>query len=327
MKKLYFIFCSLFCLGIGTGEAQYTVLHIFNDTTGGYPYHGSLTLSGNTLYGMAWFGGAHDSGCIFSIHTNGSGYKDLWDFNGIDGCNPEGSLTLSGNVLYGMTSAYQGTIEGSIFSIDTNGNNFKDLLDFNGTNGAHPLGDLTLSGKMMYGMTANGGAHDSGCIFSIDTNGNEYKDLFDFTKTTGTIPLGSLAISGKVLYGMTSLAGANNDGCIFSIDTNGTRYKDLLDFNGISNPEGASSWGSLTFSGNMLYGMTYWGGANNDGVIFSVDTNGNKYRDLLDFNSATNGTNPQGNLTLSGNVLYGMSTSKGTHNGGYIFSIDTNGNG
>ncbi len=70
-------------------------------------------------------------------------------------------------------------------------------------------------------------------------------------------------------------------GCIFSIDTNGSKYTDIFDFNGTNGatPQG----GSLILSRNILSGMTEFGGVNNDGCIFSVDTNGSGYKKLLDF--------------------------------------------
>jgi len=68
--------------------------------------------------------------------------------------------------------------------------------------------------------------------------------------------------------------------------------------------------------------MTLGGGANlYYGCIFSVDTNGNNYKDMFDFNG-TNGDNPFGSLTLSGNRVYGMTDSGGTNNDGVIFSFN-----
>ena len=49
---------------------------------------GSEMKIGGMLYGMTSKGGANHQGCIFSIDTNGSNYRDLFDFNGIGGANP-----------------------------------------------------------------------------------------------------------------------------------------------------------------------------------------------------------------------------------------------
>jgi uncharacterized repeat protein (TIGR03803 family) len=325
MKKLLIIsifslVSSLFALC----EAQYNVLHNFNDTLGQEPTTSSLILSGNVLYGMVYTGGANNKGCIFSMDTSGKNYKDLLDFNSTNGALPGGSLTLSGNKLFGMTSQ-GGTNYGCVFSIDTNGTGYRNLHKFNGTNGANPYGSLTLLGNKLFGMT-NGYSSlgDSGTIFSIDTNGTGFKTILTFHKAIGVFPWGdlTLSVSGKVLYGMTWQGGANGDGVVFSIDTNGNNYKDLLDFNGTN---GQGPYGSLTLLGNKLYGMTNGGGVSSRGLIFSLDTNGGSYKDLLNFNG-TNGQGPEGSLLLSGPTMFGM-TGNGGPNNGVLFSIDTSGSG
>ena len=100
------------------------------------------------------------------------------------------------------------------------------------------------------------------------------------------------------------------------------QYRNLLNFN---TANGASPLGDLTLSGNVFYGMTWFGGANNDGCIFSIHMDGSGYKDLLDFDIA-NGRYPNADLTLSGKMLYGMTEEGGRNNWGLIFSIDTNGN-
>ena len=307
-------------------NAQLSVLHNFNDTLGANPW-GHLTLLQNKFYGMAYQGGAHGRGCIFSIDTNGGGYKDIFDFNVANGSYPKGSLLISGKMMYGMTSAGGANNEGCVFSIDTNGSSYADLLDFNDTNGNQPWGSLTLVGNKLYGMTSAGGTRSDGNIFSIDTNGGAYMDLLDFNDTNGGSPFGSLLLSGRKLYGMTYKGGNHDSGCIFSIDTNTGggvgSYKKLFNF---TNTKGYFPHGDLTLSGGKLFGMTWIGGANDYGVIFSIDTSGgNSYKDIVDFNYSANGGEPQGALIVSGNALYGMAFDGGLNHDGIIFSLDTNG--
>ena len=272
------------------------------------------------LFGMTEMGGNGD-GCIFSIDTDGNGYKILLDFNGANGALPLGGLTLSESQLYGMTNVGGINGYGVIFSIDTAGGNYKDLHDFNDTNGAEPDGDLILLGGRLYGMTGLGGPNDSGCIFAIDTNGKNYKDLFDFNGSNGRTPYGSLLLSGNKFYGMTSES-QHGYGTIFSIDTNGNSFKNLHDFN---DTNGAWPFGSLILSGKMLYGMTENGFSPISiwGTIFSMDTDGTRFTDLHNFNY-TNGLDPYGDLILSRGTLYGM-TSGGSMTFGNVFSIDTDG--
>ena len=67
--------------------------------------------------------------------------------------------------------------------------------------------------------------------------------------------------------------------------------------------------------------MTYTGGANSDGTIFSIPVGGGTPTILASFNG-TNGAAPNGSLTLSadGSTFYGMTSQGGAGGVGTIFS-------
>ncbi len=352
MKKILLVL-FIFHFSLFTVKAQYSILLTFTGTSGSFigalPY-GSFTLSGDTLYGMTKQGGIYGNdgyGVIFSVQINGTDFRNLVDFNGANGEYPGGSLILSGDTLYGMTTIGGMYGFGDIFSVQTNGINFKDLVDFTGDTGSNiggypQYGSLILAGDTLYGMTteayngldniSNGIVIGNGNVFSVQTNGTNYKNLIDFSGDTGSYigkwPFGSLTLSGDTLYGMTSVGGTSGNGNIFSVQTNGTNYRDLVNFTGSSGSYvGSEPSGSLILSGNTFYGMTSVGGISGDGNIFSVQTNGTNFNDLLDFTDYTLpniGEYPSGSLILSGNILYGM-TSGGLDIYGNIFSIQTNG--
>jgi len=70
---------------------------------GAWPYP-SVLLSGSTLYGTTYEGGAADHGTVFKMDTNGTGFALLYSFAGRgDGGRPRGSVVLSGSTLYGTT--------------------------------------------------------------------------------------------------------------------------------------------------------------------------------------------------------------------------------
>ncbi|HTB33055.1 MAG TPA: choice-of-anchor tandem repeat GloVer-containing protein [Bacteroidia bacterium] len=333
MKKYSLLLFALMSLGIGAIQAQYTILHSFNDTLTGVIPISSLTQAGGKFFGMTYGGGLFNYGCIFSIDTNGVNYKDLFDFNGIDGKYPGDvingeSLTLSGNRLYGTTSSGGVNASGNIFSIDTNGSGFTDLFDFNSTNGYQPTGLLILSGNELFGTTWGGGTggHGGGVVFSLHTDGSGFKVLYNFKGVNSgngysAYPYGGVILTHNTLFGMAYNGGTSNAGTIYSIDTNGNGYKDIFYFN---DTNGAGPVSTLTLSGNKFYGMTGYGGVHQDGVIFSIDTNGYGYKKLFDFNRSY-GDNPFGGLSLSGKMLFGMTEAGGLDNYGEIFSIDTDG--
>lgn len=324
MKRLLFTF--YFLLSTFLCSAQYNVLLTFTGPNGENPLGGELILSGNVLYGMT--GGetkGDTAGNVFSIHTDGTHFKQLLVFNGANGSYPTGGLTLLGNMLYGMTSGGNNPgNDGNVFCIDTNGNNYKNLLTFNGTNGNEPLGNLTLIGNVLYGMTFMGGAHNLGDIFSIHTDGNNYKDLFDFSGTDGAQPEASFTLWENKLYGMTTYGGVYGAGVIFCIDTDGNGYRVIYDFSGGN--AGSEPFGDLTLYDNKFYGMTVQGGSSNYGNIFSIYTNGSGYKDIFNFNNNISYM-PFGSLIYATGVLFGTVQHGGAYGNGVIFSIDTDGSG
>jgi uncharacterized repeat protein (TIGR03803 family) len=312
---------------IGTDGTGFTILHNFTATTadGGGP-QGSLLLSGSKFYGMTYAGGASGDGTIFSIGTDGTGFTILYSFTGSsDGGLPSGNLILSGSTLYGMASADGVNSDGVIFSIGTNGSGFTVLYSFTGApDGKVPTGDLVLSGSTLYGMTSIGGTSSDGVIFSVATNGTGYTVLHAFTGTPdGSTPLGSLTLSGTTLYGMASQGGTNGQGSLFSISTSGTGFTLLHSFQEVTTNGGLPS-GSLALSGSMLYGTTTAGGSGSlNGTLFGIGIDGTGFSVLHSFSSgAADGSDPNGTPLVSGNTLYGMTSTGGSisPNTGILFS-------
>jgi uncharacterized repeat protein (TIGR03803 family) len=312
----------------GTGFA---LPHKFTGLPGdGSQPHGSLTLSGSTLYGMTPHGGnggVGTDGALFSMNTDGTGFRMLHSFSGgaNDGRSPFGSLTLSGSKLYGMTRNGGPANVGTVFSMNTDGTGFALLHNFTGSSldGSYPYDSLTLSASKLYGMTSGGGNSSLGTLFSMNTNGTGFSLLHTFTGgvNDGASPFGSLTLSGSKLYGMAHDGGSNNSGVLFSMNADGTGFALLHSFTGGAN-DGALPFGSLTLSGSTLYGMTRQGGSNNAGTLFSIDTDGTVFEVLESFGSTlARGTYPDGDLTLSddGSGLYGMTEQGGTANRGVIF--------
>jgi hypothetical protein len=260
--------------------------------------------------------------CLITAAFCSAQFTKLMDFNGTNGTNPQGSLIKSGKVLYGV--AWKGGIynEGLIYKIDTDGTGYKDLFDFNDTDGAQPQGTLTQVGEVLFGTTNYGGAHNKGVMFRIDTNGTGYKDMIDFSNSI-SVPISYLISSGSILFGASNTGGTYGAGFIFKIDTDGTGLKDLFDFN-VTNGRGPIG---LILSAGVLYGMTNSGSNTHDGTVYKVDTDGTGFKDLFDFND-TDGWHPVQCLTLSGQVLYGMTMEGGAFdNDGNIFKVDTDGTG
>ena len=279
---------------IKTDGTGFTNLHIFSalvlkqNQEGAYPI-GELVLSGGMLYGIASAGGTHGDGTVFGVKTNGTGFTNLFNFNGTAGQTPQGRLVASGNRLYGITYAggNGSSTNGTIFALNTDGTGFATLHSFSqlgfpyptNSDGAYPQGGLALSGDTLYGTASLGGAigNGYGTIFAINTNGNGFKTIFNFDATNGALPYSDLLVVGATLYGTTT--GGSSDstaGIVFSINIDGSGFANLFQFqlpqysgSAYTNSTGAEPWAGVVLAGTTLYGVTPTGG-DGSGTIFGL---------------------------------------------------------
>lgn len=338
--------------------SSFNTLRPFTNTSDIANPQGDLVVSGNSLFGASFGGGASGVGTVFVAQTNGvvSRIRDFAVVNAntatnAAGASPDAAVTLSpsGSILFGAASAGGFFANGVIFSVTTNGavssvlHTFTALDSNAGTNadGATPPGALALSGGTLYGTTSAGGAGGNGTVFSVSTNGNNFTTLYSFTamdpvagtNLDGAIPHGGLVLWNGVLYGTTLAGGFGKSGVIFSVATNGSGFTVLHHFSPVdpttgTNTDGVKPVASLLLAGGTLYGTAPAGGSGASGTAFSVSTNGSQFQTLYNFSAvnSSNGTNadgaiPDGDLVQVGTSLYGTTCAGGFGAAGTVFSL------
>ena len=326
--------------GLNDGGFNFENLHNFADSSkdGGSPQD-RLVISGNTVFGTAYDGGAAGNGTVFRVNTDGTGFTNLHSFGGLannpvgvgtnsDGANPTAGLILAGNFLYG-TAVNGGTVGmGTVFALNINGSGFTNLHSFTSeSDGANPNAGLVLSGSTLYGTAELGGNNGMGTVFAISTNGGTVNSLHSFSQASdGSHPLAGLVLSGSTLFGTASAGGSSGSGTVFEVTTSGGGFRNLYSFTATNGPaatnnDGAHPAGGLVLSANNLYGTTTVGGISGYGTIFGLTTNGTGFSDLYEFTNGTDGGNPQAGLLLSGNTLYGTATNGGSGVSGTVFMV------
>jgi uncharacterized repeat protein (TIGR03803 family) len=92
---------------ISTNGTGYSVLHSFAGGTndGASPQFGPLVVTNSVVYGATEEGGVSNSGVVFQINTDGTGFTVVHAFSGgaNDGAFPSFGPLLSGSVFYGTT--------------------------------------------------------------------------------------------------------------------------------------------------------------------------------------------------------------------------------
>lgn len=301
---------AIFKYQLATGN--FSLLHSFTGTgTEGKRPLGGLTLSGGVFYGTTMIGGIGGFGTVFKINPDGTGFTTLLGLERyVQGALLYGDPTVSGGKIYAGTRGDNGTV----FSMNLDGSGFSTLY----AGGAVEYGALPIAGDYIFGAGADG------TIFKVKTDGSESAILHTFGEidpTDGIYATSAMILSGDgTLYGMTSNGGDFGGGTIFKIKQDGSDYSILYDFGSIPN-DGLTPGGSLTLSGDILYGTTTAGGDSNLGTMFKINLDGSGYSIIHSFDSAMLGKVPAGNLLISGDFIYGVTSEGGAAgNGGVLFS-------
>ena len=321
----------------------FKTLYTFFPGFGTGPNAGLLLLD-NTLYGTTSGGGSNDFGTVFSVNVDGSSFASLHSCGLNQGARPNGGLVASGSALYG--TAYIGGANGGgvVFALSTNGSNYSNLYSFTfnvPSTGEEPLAGLVLGADTVYGTTEFGGNVNHGTVFSVTTNGTGLNDIHNFSTPSGQdfnlnydglFPMAKLLLVGPTLYGTAEGGGSFGRGTVFAMETNNPgSFRILHYFTGVdssgTNTDGGSPFTGLTISGNTLYGIASFGGRTGNGSIFAVTTDGSAFTNLYDFTGTNDGSNPRGELVVSGNTLYGASQNGGPGTNGALFAIHTDGSG
>ena len=293
---------------------------------GRYP-EGTVNMATNgKLYGMTRQGGIADQGVLFEYDHTANVFTKKIDFSDfINGKEPHASLTqtASGN-LYGLTRLGGGSNLGVLFKYDLNTGSYTRKWSFDGAqSGSYPEGDLLeAAGGKLYGLTFQGGANDVGALFEYDPAADTLVKKVDFNEPTiGGYPRDGLVQTGSLLYGLAYAGGANGVGTLFEYDPVLDTLIKKIDFDGTG--KGSLPRGSLTLLNGKLYGLTYKGGASNNGVLFEYDPGSNGFSKKWDFDGAANGRYPYGSLELGPNgKLYGMTREGGANGFGVLFEYD-----
>jgi uncharacterized repeat protein (TIGR03803 family) len=164
-------------------------------------------------------------------------------------------------------------------------------------------------------------------IFMIPSGqAQTFSDLYDFTGSSdgGYLWGGVVRDPAGNLYGPGDEGGIGY-GVVFKVDTKGNETV-LHAFAGPPADGSFSISRLLRDKAGNLYGMTYYGGANDKGTVFKVDTKGNETVLYNFVGGTTDGCYPTGGLIrdASGN-LYGTTSACGGGGGGTVFELSKSG--
>jgi uncharacterized repeat protein (TIGR03803 family) len=301
------------------------VLHRFS---GNEEPLGTLLFLNGALYGTT----VGYAGTVFRA-TLGGKVSDVYDFGSPpDGEKPyDGPIAVKG-LLYGTT--YWGGASkkcslgcGTVYKLTADGHEtILHSFSANPGDGALPAARPIYFNGALYGTTAFGGSSKdclTGCgtIFKISLSGKEtVVHNFGGNPGDGAEPTSGLIAFNGDLYGVAQYGGSSKIctyGCGVAYRlTSSNDYHVMYNF-GHDYNDGVIPAGSLAVLGNLLYGVTSYGGTSYDclsgcGTIFSLNTSG-KERVLRSFDGdPKDGAVPAWGLIAVGGALYGTTSYGGS---------------
>jgi uncharacterized repeat protein (TIGR03803 family) len=327
VRRITIGFTALISFALPAIAATETVLYSFPDSGTGSP-SGALYFSNGSLYGTGAGDGKAGDGQVFKLTNKGDSWREktLVTFDGANGSTPFAGLIRDSNgLLYGTTWTGGAYNAGSVFTLYNSGGKWvtSTIWAFGGTSGdgAQPTCNLVIdkSGNL-YGTTFSGGAHNLGTVFELSNINGVWTEtvLHSFSgNSDGWFPYAGLLMAGAdIFYGTTMFGGNYGDGTVFKLfQSRGVwKLKIIYSFSGT---DGYEPLGTLISDKNgALYGTTYAGGGNDEGVVFMLSRAARKWTltVLHSFDSFNNdGANPLAGLTWSpSGSLYGTTTEGGT---------------
>ena len=329
---------------------QYTVLHTFSalnangeNADGATPGMALTRGPNDVIYGMASYGGQNGTGTVFKITTSGE-FTVLHTFSALDanGNNQDGAYPLRAIVAGNDGSLYGTTrLGGPNTCLFTHGCGVAWMLDGKGNfKVIHPFtADQGHAASMLLGTDGNlygcavwpatslpPGPLPSGTLYRMAPSGHDFQVLYTFSQTNASgenmdgadcyEPL--VEPSPGVFYGVAFHGGTNANGVVFRYSLWHPGAVEVVhDFSALNsagqNWDGAGPGGRLALGPNgTLYSNTEAGGANGNGVIYSLREDC-RFEVLHTFSAtnATTGANDDGafpdeGLLADGNRLIGI---------------------
>ncbi len=249
----------------------------------------------------------------------------------MNGQFPSAGLIIdnAGN-LYGTTELGGTSSNGVVFKVANGSTTIQPLASFGGSDGSDPKSPVIIdSAGNLYGTTGYGGTGGgNGTVFKLLAGATSVTSLGSFSGGTGGAnPYGGLVMdSAGNLYGTTANGGnggPNGSGEIFKLAAGSNTISVLASFNGTN---GSSPQSALLLDGaGNLFGTTFNGGANNDGVVFELAHGSSTITALASFDGS-NGQYSYGSLVADANgVLYGTTFNGGLNGDGVVFKVTNSG--
>lgn len=343
------LLCGLTAVTMPAAQAQtFQVLHSFtNGIDGGGPYATVTVDQWGSLYGTTTSGGASNRGTVFKLAQTGSGwvFSPLYTFTTSEEFNEAPLAIGPDGALYGTTTVGGAAEQGTAYRLHPPASPCRHapcywseniLYNFTG----QPDGSIPGYGAVVfdrsgnvYGTTVHGGASNGGTVYKLTRSPSGWTESIAYGLsggTTGINPWGGVIFDqAGNLYGAASAEGYGS-GAVYELSPSGSGWTpNILFAFPLTQPgDGAYPYGGLVFdaSGN-LYGTTYQGGSNYDGVVYQLSPSRGSWQESVLYNFTGPSVTEYGYAMArdSAGNLYGASSYGGPSQHGNVFKLSFSG--
>jgi uncharacterized repeat protein (TIGR03803 family) len=337
---LIFAGVAIPALAASIGHVKRDAAELLYDFRGGSdgkaPMGGVVADVQGNLYGTTMRGGPSNFGTVFKLSPTKNGYAEsiLYAFTSTSGKNPVSGLNIDsiGN-LFGTTQLGGGSqTSGTAFELaaSPSGYQFQLLEAFTLVNssGDTPLAGLTPDGRGNYfGTTSEGGFCLGGTVFEFSPTFNVIHNFgCDNNVQHAAAPV-TIGPNGTI-FGTTEYGGdgpcPKGCGIVYELMPGSSGYTKRTVHTFEGGQDGAYPVTPVTFgSDGTIFGTTSAGGAANDGTVYALTPNKNKYTEtvLYAFQGGTDGVQPLSGVTIVRGKLYGTTRRGGAYNDGAIYRL------
>jgi uncharacterized repeat protein (TIGR03803 family) len=293
-------------------------------TTGANPFGTLIEGNSGKLYGLTSAGGISSGGTIFEFDPGTSAFVKKYDLGGLDGSGAYGDLLEASNGLFYGVTPYGGTNgKGVLFEYDMLNNIFTKKVDMvNASTGSNSFGSLSKgnNGKL-YALVSTGGSNNFGTLIEYDLVNDTCITRFNFDKVNGNLPRGSMLCTGNSLFGYTYVGGSAGRGVLFEYKIDSLLMHKRINL--FESEAGNPYTSPFKASNGKYYGVTYFGGRNNFGVLYEYDFVTNTFANKFNFDDTLHGKYSLCTFVQAANgKLYGTTTSGGAAGQGIFFEYD-----
>lgn len=327
-----YLLIVLFVLGISEDikAQQFSALYNFPNLINNTGTAVLMQADDGKLYGTTAGGGLNNSGAIYRINLDGSGFTNIFSFGTVYGA-PERPLSgllqgKDGN-LYG-TQLFDGNYGfGGIYRIATNGSGYLMLHSFNGTTEGGESESALIQGRdgRLYGCIPYVNPPLDESVYAFNPADNNFTILHTFSPTNSqdgrALLFSLLQSSNGMLYGVAEIGGSNNLGTLFTMNTNGGGFSVLHHFSTNDGTFGFPISAPIEGADGNLYGTA-------SSSLYRVSTNGSNFQVLHTFIKQSDGSAANALVQGIDGKLYGTTAGSGSAvSDGMVFSINLDGTG